>query len=226
MYNHNSIYTYYDDLESFLFTIIYFIIGYLPWQLGLIYEYGKGIEPDLTKAIELYRMSAEQNYSLAQNQLGVKYRLGQGVEQNDEKAFELYLKASEGGNSVAQDNLGWMYANGCGTEQNYEKAIEWYKKSAENGYEKANNGVAWYLHLTGKYKEALPWAEKAVAAFPETPYIIDTLATVYQDLGRYDEALVEFELCLKLKHEQNESDDSIHQTEEKITTLKELMKNG
>lgn len=119
-----------------------------------------------------------------------------------------------------------MYANGCGTEQNYEKAIEWYKKSAENGYKKAYNGIAWTLHLSGRYEEALPWAEKAVAAFPETPYIIDTLASVYQDLGRYDEALEEFELCLKLKHEQNESDDSIHQTEEKIATLKELMKNG
>lgn len=139
---------------------------------------------------------------------------------------EFYSKAAEGGYSVAQNNLGWMYANGCGTEQNYEKAIEWYKKSAENGYKKAYNGIAWTLHLSGRYEEALPWAEKAVAAFPETPYIIDTLASVYQDLGRYDEALEEFELCLKLKHEQNESDDSIHQTEEKIATLKELMKNG
>ena len=140
--------------------------------------------------------------------------------------LEFYSKAAEGGYSVAQNNLGWMYANGCGTEQNYEKAIEWYKKSAENGYKKAYNGIAWTLHLSGRYEEALPWAEKAVAAFPETPYIIDTLASVYQDLGRYDEALEEFELCLKLKHEQNESDDSIHQTEEKIATLKELMKNG
>ena len=76
----------------------------------------------------------------------------------------------------------------------------------------------------GKYNEALPWAEKAVAAFPVTPYIIDTLASVYQDLGRYDEALEQFELCLKLKHGQNASHDSIRETEEKITALKALMK--
>ena len=75
----------------------------------------------------------------------------------------------------------------------------------------------------GKYEEALPWAEKAVEAFPQNPNIIDTLAIVYQDLGRYDEAMEQFELCLKLCKEQEDSED-IHETEAKITELKELMK--
>ena len=111
-----------------------------------------------------------------------------------------------------------------GTEQDYEKAIELYKKSAEQGYKEAFNGLAWTYHLMGKYEEALPWAEKAVEAFPETPYIIDTLASVYQDLGRYDEALEQFELCLKLQKEQGATEKSIQETEAKIAELKELMK--
>ena len=45
----NYNYTYYDDLESFLFTLIYFIIGYLPWQLGLIYDYEKKDNYDINK---------------------------------------------------------------------------------------------------------------------------------------------------------------------------------
>ena len=86
------------------------------------------------------------------------------------------------------------------------------------------NTLAWTLHLTGRFDDALPWAQKAVKAFPEDTNSIDTLASVYQDLHRYDEALEQFELCLKLKQEQNESDDNIHETEEKIATLKALMK--
>ena len=61
-------------------------------------------------------------------------------------------------------------------------------------------------------------------AFPNNPGIIDTLATVYQGLGRYDEALEQFELCLKLQKEQGASEDSIHETEEKIKELKKQMK--
>ena len=76
----------------------------------------------------------------------------------------------------------------------------------------------------GKYHDALTWAEKAVAASPNIPEIIDTLATVYQGLGRYDEAMEQFELCLKLEKEQEASEESIHETEEKIAELKALMK--
>lgn len=74
----------------------------------------------------------------------------------------------------------------------------------------------------GKYEDALPWAEKAVAAFPGNPGIIDTLATVYQGLGRYDEALHQFELCLKLYKEQH-NPEGIQDTEAKIAELKVIM---
>ena len=85
--------------------------------------------------------------------------------------------------------------------------------------------MSWYLHILGKYDEALPWAEKAAEAFPQNPNIIDTLASVYQDLGRYDDALEQFELCLKLYKEQ-ENSEGINKTDTKIAELKELMKNG
>lgn len=104
-------------------------------------------------------------------------------------------------------------------------ALEYYTKAAEQGDEYAYNQVAWVFHLNEKYEEALPWAEKAVVAFPGNPNIIDTLATVYQDLGRYNESLEQFELCLKLKKEQGATEESIHETEEKIEEMKKIMKN-
>ena len=64
-----------------------------------------------------------------------------------------------------------------------------------------------------------------MAIFPNNPQIIDTFATVYQGLGRYNEALEQFELCLKLKKEQGVSEDSIRETEEKIEELKKMMKS-
>lgn len=220
------------------------------FNLGDMYENGKGVEQSYTKAAEWYCKAAEQGNHEAQRQLGYLYDVGLGVElnkiraaelyrkagyvdpglmyeteRNYEKAIEWYVRAAKQGDVRAQYSLGRMYIEGKGVEQNYVKAAEWYCNAAEQGYKRAYNELAWNLHLTGKYEEALPWAEKAVKAFPQNPNIIDTLASVYQDLGRYDEALEQFELCLKLYKEQENSED-IHETEAKITELKELMKNG
>ena len=132
----------------------------------------------------------------------------------------------------AYGNVSRIYMKLCDYEQTFnylKKAIAIFEKQLGANHQhtaNAYNELAWDLHLTGRSEEALPWAEKAVAVFPKTPYIIDTLASVYQDLCRYDEALEQFDLCLKLKHEQKESDDNIHETEDKIAALKELMKNG
>ncbi|MBQ6194890.1 MAG: DUF2225 domain-containing protein [Prevotella sp.] len=101
----------------------------------------------------------------------------------------------------------------------YDKALEWYTKAAKQGYKYSYNELAWAYHLMDKYEEALPWAEKAVAAFPDNANNIDTLATVYQGLGRYDEALEQFELCLKLYKEQEDA-EGIQETEAKIAELK------
>ena len=195
------------------------------YYLGWMYANGKGVDKDYSIAFSWYTKAAEHGNYYAQNNLGVMYENGYGVNQDYAIAAEWYLKSAEQGNTTAQRNMGCMYLHGKGVDQNLGLAIEWYQKAITQGDKEAYNGLAWDLHLIGKYDEALPWAEKAVEAFPETPYIIDTLASVYQDLGRYDEALEQFELCLKLYKEQEDS-EGIQETEEKIAELKELMKNG
>ena len=194
------------------------------FNLGWAYENGKGFVQDYTKALEWYEKSAVQNYPDAICNLGAMYANGRGVEQDIPKAVELFKKAADLGDEVAQYNLASRYYWGNGVEQNYSIAAEWYQKSAENDYEEAYNELAWTLHLLGKYTEALPWAEKAVAAFPEETNNIDTLACVYEDLGRNQEALEQFEVCLKLLKEQNGPEERIKETEDKIAALKELMK--
>ena len=181
---------------------------------------------DITSSIEWTIKAAKQGYDEAQQTLGWFYENGKGVEQDYGKAYEWYQKAAEQGNNKAHTNIGNLYYLGKGVKQDYIQAAKWYQKSIEHGYKEAYNELAWTLHLLGHYEEALPWAEKAVAAFPENTNNIDTLACVYEDLGRNQEALNQFELCHKLLNEQNGPEERIKETEEKINALKELMKSN
>ena len=191
--------------------------------LGCKFDQGDNI--DETKAVEWYMKAAQRGDSYSQFNLGCMYASGRGVDKDDTKAVEWFEKAALQGDKRAQSALGVMYGSGRGVQLDVNKAIEWLKKSAEQKYEESFNYLSWYLHILGKYDEALPWAEKAAEAFPQNPNNIDTLASVYQNLGRYDDALEQFELCLKLYKEQ-ENSEGINKTDTKIAELKELMKNG
>ena len=96
-----------------------------------MYEYGKGVEQDCTKALEWYTKSAEQGDSDAQWLLGDMYEYDRGIEQDYNEALEWYTKSAKQGNSTGQWRLGNMYEYGKGVEQDYTKAFEWYTKSAE-----------------------------------------------------------------------------------------------
>ena len=74
------------------------------------------------------------------------------------------------------------------------------------------------------FDRALPWAEKVVNTIPDDPDYIELLATIYQGLSRYYDALMWFEQSLKLRQEQEASEEEIHDTEAKIVNLKKLIK--
>ncbi len=102
-------------------------------NLGLMYQYGRGVEQSYEKAVEWYLKAAEQGFARAQNNLGVMYSNGTGVEQSYEKAAEWVLKAAEQGLARAQYKLVSMYRDGTGVEQSDKKAAEWVLKAAEQG---------------------------------------------------------------------------------------------
>jgi len=192
-------------------------------NLGLKYETGQGVEQSFETAVEWYRKAAEQGDARGQCCLGDMYESGQGVKQSYGTAMEWFRKAAEQDYADAQCRLGFMYELGRGVKQSNKTALEWYKKAAEQGFELAYNALAWCLHQLGRNDEALSWAEKAVEADFENPNTIDTLATVYQGLGRYDEAMEHFRMCLKLCKESNDT-DGIERSESNIAVLRKLMK--
>ncbi len=161
---------------------------------------------------------------------------------NYDKALEYFhinldiIKKNLGNDHIktasSYNSIGIVYGN----LGDYDKALKYFKlamkiREKNLGMEHFDTAESYYnialaYHLTGKIVEALPYAEKAVAAFPEDTNHIDTLACVYEDLGRNQEALEKFELCLRFLKEQKGQEERIKETKEKIAALKELMKSN
>lgn len=107
------------------------------YNVGLMYEDGRGIRQDNKAAMKWYMLAAKQGLVEAHNNLGMMYEEGRGVPKDYEAAMKWYTFAAQEGLAEAQDNLGFLYASGRGTSQNFRKAVEWYKLSALQGYSEA-----------------------------------------------------------------------------------------
>ena len=74
----------------------------------------------------------------------------------------------------------------------------------EEQHESLGNNIAWsfYENRAGAtpadLEFALGVAQKAVAAAPETPYVVDTLACCLFAVGRHEEALAQVRRCIEL----------------------------
>ena len=103
------------------------------YNLGLMYEKGKGVPQDDKEAARLWILAAEQGYVDAQYNLGVMYNNGNGVPQDYEEAVRWYQLAAEQGDAKAQGNLGAMYAFGKGVIKDYVYAHMWGNIASMNG---------------------------------------------------------------------------------------------
>ncbi len=102
-------------------------------NLGLIYDYGKGVAQDYAEAAKWYRKAADQGYVRAQSNLGVMYDKGWGVAQDYGEALRWYRKAADQGYALAQDNLGTMYHFGTGVTRDYVQAHMWFTLAVAKG---------------------------------------------------------------------------------------------
>ena len=65
------------------------------YNIGVMFENGKGIEQDYKKAQNWYKRSAEQDNIEAAYALGSIYYKGKGLEKNNEEAFKWFKIAAE-----------------------------------------------------------------------------------------------------------------------------------
>ena len=114
------------------------------FNLGLIYDIGKGIPQDHKAAVKWFRLAAEQGNARAQHNLGVACNIGKGVPQDYKAAVKWFRLAAEQGDADAQYNLGWVYEKGQGVPQDYIYAHMWINLAAASGHKDATKNRGWY----------------------------------------------------------------------------------
>ncbi|MEC7641700.1 MAG: SEL1-like repeat protein, partial [Nitrospinota bacterium] len=148
------------------------------YNLGVMYEKGKGVKQDHKKAVEWFRLAAAQELARAVEKLNllsrekVKKKLKKDSEvftenfngltakkfqeglhafnkKDYEAAQQLFLQLAEQGVAKAQYNLALMYSKAEGTQRNYEEAVKWYRRAAEKGFAKAQTNLGW-MYEKGK----------------------------------------------------------------------------
>tara|TARA_Y100001936_G_scaffold55005_1_gene53853 strand:- start:2206 stop:3153 length:948 start_codon:yes stop_codon:yes gene_type:complete len=107
------------------------------YNLGVMYDKGKGVDKNIKKAKKWFQFAAEQGHDKAQYNLGLIYGKGKGIEKDYSKAFKWLSLAADQGNGKAQTNLGWMYETGKGMKKDFKKAAYWYQLASDQGFAKA-----------------------------------------------------------------------------------------
>ena len=136
------------------------------YLMGMMYEYGYGVEADIQEALRWYRSAADQGLAQAQNSLGFMYILGLGVKRDAERAAYWLQCAAEQSHSGAQTNLGVLYTNGQGVEKDEEEALYWFRSAARNGNIQAQKiltsaySKGWY-GLPRDFLQADFWRQRA-----------------------------------------------------------------
>lgn len=135
------------------------------YELAMAYEHGVGVETSATKALEYYRLAANQGHAAAQNEVGNSFH-GQG---RFVEALPWYEKSSEGGDFWGIHNLAYLYDQGRGVVTNEEKAISLYQRAAnlDNADSMWNMAM---LYANGRQiptdlHAACVWTHRAVTSF-------------------------------------------------------------
>jgi TPR repeat protein len=134
--------------------------------LGFLYQHGYGIRKITSRAIEFYKLAADQGSVDAAYNLGYIYHQHYHWKWNYREAFKWYTIAANGGNICAQNGLALLYLKGLGTDISYPKALHWYTKAAKSRNINAMISLA-SIYRKGDiveqdYTMVLEWLKKAV----------------------------------------------------------------
>ena len=121
------------------------------YYLGLMNEYGFGVDKSPKKAFSFFLESADLRYPPAKNKLGDCYFSGYGTKEDRKLAMGCYLEAADDENSQAMVNLGTIYLNGIEgmVERNYNTAYEYFIKAMNL------ENVNAMIHLSYMYRSGL-----------------------------------------------------------------------
>lgn len=133
--------------------------------LGLLYESGLSVEPDLTRAAQWFEIAAHQGDPEAQYLFGLMLLEGRGVAADKSRAATWFDRAAAQGHGTAQYNAGVLLLQGEVRRYDPMRAVELFQKSADQDVADAQYalGVS-YLQGSGVLAsdiEAAKWLQKA-----------------------------------------------------------------
>ena len=136
------------------------------YYLGICYYEGKGVQKDLTKAIQWLRKSADKGNADAMFQLGECCFNGTGILKNTDEAITWYRKSADNGSTKAMVKLGDFYYEGRFVEKNKNESVKLWKKASEKGNDNAMCRFAYCLFngigTEKNMNKAIEWCRKAV----------------------------------------------------------------
>lgn len=124
-------------------------------NLGVLYDQGRGVEPDAGRALHWFAESAKAGNPSGMSNYGRMLEQGRGIAQNPEEAARWFDLAARQGQPEAQFNLGFLYENGRGVPKDDAAAAAWYSRAAS---QKQVNALARLGHFynTGRGVEKNP----------------------------------------------------------------------
>lgn len=104
-------------------------------NLAFCYRNGYGVEKDVNKAYDYYKVAADQNYAKAQYMVGYMHMNHELEYINYSTGIEYFQKAADNGHKIAMYEIGAAYEAGnlIGYERDLKKAVEYFEKAAELG---------------------------------------------------------------------------------------------
>ncbi len=171
-------------------------------SIGIMYEYGEGVQKDSATAVKWYRKAAEKGHVTAMYNLGVMYAKGKGVTKNGAKAAEWYQKAAKKGDADAMNNLGVIYEKGMGVTRSYGGAIKWYRMAAEKGHDVGMKNLG-RMYDMGKgvdknTDQAIHWYLCAVKK--GNADAMNNLGLIYESKKEYQQAVKWYRKAMRKNH--------------------------
>ena len=111
------------------------------------YDGNRGFEQSFSKAVELYKMAAENGDRQAQENLGYCYYYGRNMEPDYEKAFQYFAMGAFDGHLISLYKIGDMYLNGYYVRKNEKEAFIIYMHCVDIMTDEAAPKVAGPIYL-------------------------------------------------------------------------------
>ena len=190
-------------------------------------HYSTGRRHEYGRALEYYKLAAEQGYVAAKRQIGylymseavrwmtiaaeagdaeAQYNMGRFcyIDGDYKRALAYLIQAGESGHAMAQCNVGVMYMSGTIVKKDINEAIKWLALAAEQGEELASLHLTELLYKRKDKEEALRWAIKGGV------YVLKSLGESYLWGKDLDEAEKCFDKILEMPEYVNGEIDRYH----------------